>query len=55
MELKNATSNHERRLLALIDKYVKNLSFGKIQVEITIQNNKITIVEVGSIKETMKL
>lgn len=54
-EYKNATSNHERKLLALIDKYSKMLNFGKIQVEITIQNNKITTVEIGSVKETIKL
>ncbi len=54
-EYKNATSNHERKLLALIDKYSKMLNFGKIQVEITIQNNKITLVEIGSVKESLKL
>jgi len=55
MDYKDPTSNHERRLLAIIDNERKNMSFGKIALEISIQNNKISVVEISSVKKTIKI
>jgi hypothetical protein len=54
MKLKNATSNHEKQLLAVLDENVKSINFGKIILEVSVRNNKICLVEVSAIKKTLK-
>jgi len=55
MELKNPTSNNERRILALIEEQRTNMTFGKILLELTITNGKISLVELSSVKKSEKL
>jgi hypothetical protein len=55
MKFKNPTSNYERQLLAIVEEYRQQIEFGKISVEITIKNGRLCLVELSSIKKTLKL
>ena len=48
-------TKQQQEILNLIDKYCEDICFGRIGLEIAIQNNKMVMVEVSHIKETKKL
>jgi len=55
VELKNPTTNYERKILGIIEDARKDLEYGRISLEIVITNKKIVLVELESTKKTFKL
>lgn len=55
IELKDATSNWERKLLGILDEQKTNLRYGRINIDIVINNGKIVLVELQATKKTYKL
>ncbi len=52
---KDATSNWERKLLAIIDSQKKDISFGSISIDLKITNDKVVLVELKGITKTFKM
>lgn len=43
--LRNAESNQEKQLLGFLDEMCKMIRFGKVSIEITVYNGKLTNVQ----------
>jgi hypothetical protein len=54
MNLKNPTSNIERDLLYLLNEERKGVKFGEISLTVKIQNDRLTGVEISSVKKSIK-
>ncbi len=54
-KFKNATSNWERKLLAIIEDERRSISFGSISVELKITNGKVVLVELRGTTKTYKM
>jgi len=52
--LKEAETNKEKQLLGLIDKEAKDIQYGKIELDITINGGNIVNVAVVKIKKNIK-
>jgi len=55
IELKNASSNWERKLLGILDEQKTNLKYGRINIDIVVNNGKVVLVELQATKKTYRI
>lgn len=55
IELKDATSNFERKILGLIEEQRKAIEYGRVNIELVITNGKVVLVELRSTQQTYKM
>lgn len=55
IELKNASSNWERKLLGILDEQKTNLKYGRINIDVVVNNGKVVLVELQATKKTYKI
>ena len=55
IELKNASSNWERKLLGILDEQKTNLKYGRINIDIVVNDGKVVIVQLQATKKTYRI